>query len=87
MFHIGTISIFNYLSQLEAMFERKGCKLIIKVGDALTILKSQVIKHNIEKIYSHHETWNKDTRNRDKTIESGLLKTLWIGLNTNRMEW
>ena len=73
------IHLRHYLSQLEAMFERKGCKLIIKVGDVLTILKSLVSKHNIERIYSHYETWNKFTRNRDKTIRE------WVGENS--IDW
>ena len=54
--HRHYIHLRHHLSQLEAMFERKRCKLIIKVGDALTILKSLVSKHNIERIYSHYET-------------------------------
>ena len=86
MFHIGTISISDtHLSQLEAMFERKRCKLIIKVGDALTILRSLVSKHNIERIYSHYETWNKFTRNRDKTIREWVAENSvdWIECQQN----
>ena len=79
------IHLRHYLSQLEAMFERKGCKLIIKVGDALTILKSLVSKHNIERIYSHYETWNKFTRNRDKTIREWVAENSvdWIEYQQN----
>ena len=83
--HRHYIHLRHHLSQLEAMFERKRCKLIIKVGDALTILRSLVSKHNIERIYSHYETWNKFTRNRDKTIREWVAENSvdWIECQQN----
>ena len=45
----------------------------------MTILKSLVSKHNIERIYSHYETWNKFTGNRDKIIQE------WV--TENSVDW
>ena len=58
----------HYLSQLEDMFIKRGAKLVIKVGEALPVLKSLVTRHNVKAIFSHYETWNKFSKDRDSAI-------------------
>ena len=50
------------------MFNSKGSKLVIKVGEACSVLKSLVNRHNIKTIFSHYETWNKFSKDRDAAI-------------------
>ena len=61
------------------MFQSKGGKLIVKVGEALSVFKSLTERHDVKKIYSHYETWNKFSRNRDEGIRSWAKK--------NSIEW
>ena len=58
----------HYLSQLDNMFIKKGSKLVIKVGEALPIFKSLATRHNVKAIFSHYETWNKFSKDRDSAI-------------------
>ena len=58
----------HYVSQLDEMFIKKGSRLVIKVGEALPVLKSLASRHNIKKIFSHYETWNKFSKDRDAAI-------------------
>ena len=62
------INLQHYLEQLDKMFKGKGLKLIIKVGEALPVLKTLRDKHNINTIYSHYETWNEFSKNRDEEV-------------------
>jgi len=58
----------HYVSRLDDMFIKKGSRLVIKVGEALPVLKSLANRHNIKKIFSHYETWNKFSKDRDAAI-------------------
>ena len=58
----------HYLSQLDGMFIERGAKLVIKVGEALPVLKSLATRHNVKAIFSHYETWNKFSKDRDSAI-------------------
>ena len=58
----------HYLSQLDDMFIKRGAKLVIKVGEALPVLKSLATRHNVKAIFSHYETWNKFSKDRDSAI-------------------
>ena len=62
------IHLKHYLSQLDDMFIKKGAKLVIKVGEALPVLKSLATRHNVKAIFSHYETWNKFSKDRDSAI-------------------
>ena len=55
-------------SRPEDMFNKKGSKLVLKVGEALSVLKSLAARHNVRAIYSHYETWNKFSKDRDLAI-------------------
>ena len=69
----------HYLSQLDKMFRRRGFKLVIKVGKALAVLSSLQEKYDIDAIYSHYETWNEFSKNRDEDIRRWTAK--------NSLEW
>ena len=62
------INLQHYLKRLDKMFKGKGLKLVIKVGEALPVLKTLRDKHNLNTIYSHYETWNKFSKNRDDEV-------------------
>ena len=64
----------HYVSQLDEMFIKKGSRLVIKVGEALPVLKSLANRHNIKKIFSHYETWNKFSKDRDAAIRKWTEK-------------
>ena len=46
-----------------------GQALIIKVGDAVEILRDIHARHNIQCLWSHQETWNGWTYERDKRVQ------------------
>ena len=79
------INLQHYLKQLDKMFKGKGLKLVIKVGEALPVLKSLRDKHNINKIYSHYETWNKFSKNRDEEVRRWTAENSisWIEYQQN----
>ena len=75
----------HYVSQLDEMFIKKGSRLVIKVGEALDVLRSLQEKYDIESIYSHYETWNKFSKNRDEDIRRWTAKNSldWIEYQQN----
>ena len=79
------IYLQHYLKQLDRMFKGKGLKLVIKVGEALPVLKSLRDKHNIKNIYSHYETWNKFSKNRDEAVRRWTAENSinWIEYQQN----
>ena len=79
------INLQHYLKQLDKMFKGKGLQLVIKVGEALPVLKSLRDKHNINKIYSHYETWNKFSKNRDEEVRRWTAENSisWIEYQQN----
>lgn len=56
------------LSDLKKELKNIGLDLVIKQGSAVEILDELSHKHQIDGLYSHQETWNAWTYERDKTI-------------------
>lgn len=57
------------LCQLDQAIAKLGQKLIIKVGGAVNVLEDLYKRHPIESIWSHQETWNGWTYERDKAVK------------------
>ncbi len=58
------------LFELDCELEKLGQKLIIRVGDAVEVLAEIQKKFQINNLWSHQETWNSWTYNRDKKVLS-----------------
>lgn len=58
------------LFELSQVFEKLGQKLVIKVGNAVNVLEGIRKCHTIESLWSHQETWNGWTYERDKAVRS-----------------
>ena len=66
----------HYLSKLDEMFIKRGAKLVIKVGEALPVLKSLATRHDVKAIFltmKHGINFQKIAIQR---FESGPMKTL-----------
>lgn len=57
------------LYQLNEALSVLGCPLIVKVGDAVSILESLRQKYNVTSLWSHQETWNGWTYQRDIAVQ------------------
>ncbi len=56
------------LSELEQSLSALGQKLIIKVGNAVDVLEDIKNRHNLLALWSHQETWNGWTYQRDNAV-------------------
>lgn len=56
------------LVELTEQLAGLGQRLIIKVGDAVDVLESLRIQHDVNALWSHQETWNGWTFERDKRV-------------------
>lgn len=63
------IFLKDCLSNLSQALETIGQKLIIKVGNALDVLEAIHKRHPIKSLWSHQETWNAWTYERDKAVK------------------
>lgn len=61
--------LVDALVELNSSLEKLGQGLIIKVGEAIDILKAIHKKFTISKLWSHQETWNGWTYKRDKLVK------------------
>lgn len=61
--------LLECLSDLDAELKKIGQNLIIKVGDVCEILAEINQKFPINNLYSHQETWNNWTFERDKKVK------------------
>jgi len=57
------------LFELSHALEKCGQKLIIKVGSALDVLENICQHHNIQTLWSHQETWNGWSYERDTAVK------------------
>jgi len=57
------------LKELDQALKGIGQKLIIKTGDSLDILEDLHKRHNVRALWSHQETWNSWTYERDKAVK------------------
>lgn len=62
--------LIECLATLDKDLRQIGSQLIIKVGDALSILKELHQAHNIDTLWSHQETWNGWTYKRDIAVKN-----------------
>lgn len=60
------------LTELNQQLTSLGQSLVIRVGDAVEVLKTLLHQYNIESIWSHQETWNYWTYQRDKDVAKWL---------------
>ena len=51
--------------------------LVIRVGEAVTVLQDLIQHSHIEAVWSHQETWNAWTYTRDKKVAS-MLRSLGV---------
>ena len=58
------------LTELDLELQKIGQHLIIKVGDAVSILQEINESFPVSGLWSHQETWNSWTYARDKRVES-----------------
>lgn len=56
------------LESLKADLKQIGLSLVIKVGDAVNVLSDLHARHGINAVWSHQETWNMWTYERDKQV-------------------
>ncbi len=57
------------LHELKQDLAALGQKLILRVGDAVEILAELIQKHSVTAVWSHQETWNAWTYERDKRVK------------------
>ena len=67
------------LISLRADLKSLGLTLVTKTGDTLEILQSIHERHNVKSIWSHQETWNRWTYQRDIRVKQWAL--------TNNIQW
>ncbi len=77
--------LINSLKELDQDLSNLGQPLIIKVGNALEIFKSYKNKYKINTIWSHQESWNKWTTNRNINIKKWFKENniLWNEVSQN----
>ncbi len=63
------IFLHESLKDLNTALQALGQRLIIKVGDAVSVLQDIHERHRINALWSHQETWNAWTYERDKKVK------------------
>ena len=61
--------LMESLKDLQQDLQKVGLSLIIKVGDAVGVLETLRSRYNVCQIFSHQETWNGWTYERDKRVK------------------
>lgn len=61
------------LKSLDEDLQKLGQRLIIRFGDAVEIFEDLASQYNITTIWSHQETWNDWTYQRDKKVQKWLI--------------
>ena len=56
------------LDELAQTLARRGCRLIVRVGAAVAVLEELRQQFPLNGLWSHQETWNGWTYNRDKQV-------------------
>jgi deoxyribodipyrimidine photo-lyase len=69
MSHRHYVFLQDCLSELSQALEKHGQKLIIKVGNVLEVLEELNKSHTIDGLWSHRETWNGWTYERDRSTK------------------
>ncbi len=63
------VFLHKCLRKLNQSLGTLGQKLVIKTGIAVDVLEGIHIRHNVQALWSHQETWNGWTYERDKTVK------------------
>lgn len=66
--HRHYVFLLECLKELEASLNTLGAKLVIKIGDAVEILNQLHQNISFSSLFSHQETWNYWTYQRDQRI-------------------
>ncbi len=66
--------LIESLRELNEELKQLGQPLIVKVGEAVPILADLIQRYSITEIYSHQETWNAWTYQRDMEVGAYLKK-------------
>jgi|TARA_B110000914_G_scaffold2017_1_gene1739 deoxyribodipyrimidine photo-lyase len=74
--HRQYIFLCDCLHELNQSLEAIGQGLIIKLGDAVQVLQDIHTRHTIKALWSHQETWNGWTYERDKLVRSWAKKNV-----------
>jgi deoxyribodipyrimidine photo-lyase len=69
MSHRHYLFLEECVSELDRSLHSLGQKLIIKIGNAVDVLDDIQQRHRIQALWSHQETWNGWTYNRDKAVK------------------
>jgi len=62
------------VDELDCSLTKLGQPLIVKIGGAIEVLNHLISRHPVEAIWSHQETWNAWTYERDKAVRKYLIK-------------
>ena len=60
------------VDELDCSLTKLGQPLIVKIGGAIEVLNHLISRHPVEAIWSHQETWNAWTYERDKAVRKYL---------------
>ena len=74
------------VDELDCSLTKLGQPLIVKIGGAVEVLNELVLRHPVEAIWSHQETWNAWTYERDKAVRKYLERRRFLGMNLPKME-
>ncbi len=69
MSHRHYVCLQACLRELDESLNNIGQKLVLKVGNAIDILENIHKRHNVQALWSHQETWNGWTYERDKAVK------------------
>ena len=65
---------FDFLSEtiheLDMALRDLGAPLVIRVGDAVSVLEELRARHAVTEIHAHQETWNGWTYARDRRVKA-----------------
>ncbi|MEO1091610.1 MAG: FAD-binding domain-containing protein [Pseudomonadota bacterium] len=61
------------LVELDAALRERGSRLVVRRGDAVTVLRSLLDRYAVDAVWSHQETGNRWTFARDRAV-AGLLR-------------
>lgn len=70
MSHRHYVFLYECLTDLYRSLKAIGCPLVVKVGDAVEVLEALHQKYEVTALWSHQETWNGWTFERDKRVAS-----------------
>ncbi|MFZ4115327.1 MAG: FAD-binding domain-containing protein [Chthoniobacterales bacterium] len=74
MSHRHFLFLLENLRELHAALDHLGQPLIVKIGEVVPILKDLINRYSITEVYSHQETWNEWTYQRDVQVGEYLKK-------------